>query len=102
MATLYITEFNAIGGTSNFVTSAAQQTPVAEQTVAIGAAAQSSTLNANTTLVRLHCDAICSIQFGASPSGTVTTAKMRMAANQTEYFAVNISSGLKVGVISNS
>jgi hypothetical protein len=101
MATLYVTEFNAGGGVSNFPLSAAQQTPVAEQTVNIGgASAQSNAFNANTTLVRLHTDAICSIEFGANP--TSTALKARMAANQTEYFSIPPNSGWKVAVITNS
>jgi hypothetical protein len=101
MSILYITEFNATGGTSNFTFQAAQETPVAEQTVSIGGGSvQSSTLNNNTTLVRLHTDAICSVKFGANP--TALTTSMRLAANQTEYFSVNLSSGFKVAVISNT
>lgn len=101
MATLYVTEFNAIGlaGGGNLQVTAASQPPVAEQTVAIsGLSTQSNAFNANTLFVRLHTDSICSIEFGATPTATATTA--RMAANQTEYFAV--MPGQKVAVISNS
>lgn len=99
MAVLYITEFNAIGGGGNFPVGGAYQPPVAEQTVAIGGgSAQSAAFNTNTLFVRLHTDAICSIEFGVSPSATTTTA--RMAANQTEYF--NVVPGQKVAVITNS
>ena len=99
MATLYITEFNAIGGGSGFIVGAALQPPVAEQTVAIGGASvASSAFTANTLFVRLHTDAICSIEFGATPVATATTA--RMAANQTEYF--NVVAGQKVAVITNT
>ena len=47
--------------------------------------------------VRVHADAICSIKFGSAP--VATTANMRLAANQTEYFQV--SPGDKVSVITN-
>ena len=99
MAVLYITEFNAIGGGGNFPVAGAYQPPVAEQVVAEGgSSAQSAAFNANTLFVRLHTDAICSIEFGANPTATLTTA--RMAANQTEYF--NVVPGHKVAVIANS
>lgn len=99
MATLYITEFNAQGNTGGFSAACAYQPPVAEQTVSIGGAStQSNAFNTATLFVRLHTDSICSIEFGASPTASATTA--RMAANQTEYFAV--VPGQKVAVISNS
>lgn len=100
MTVLYISEFASIGGTGNFVVSGAQQKPIAEQTVAIGANTQSSAFNANTTLIRLNCDAVCSVEFGTNP--TATTSKMRMAANQTEYFTIPPNSGWKLAVISNT
>ncbi|HWU70677.1 MAG TPA: hypothetical protein VN017_04915, partial [Pseudoxanthomonas sp.] len=74
---------------------------VAEQTVAIGASsAVSSAFNASTAIVRLHTDAICSVEFGAAPTAAATN--MRLAAGQTEYFAVVPGSGFKVAVITNS
>ena len=101
MATLYVAEFVTIGGTGNFPVAGAQVAPVAEQTVSIGGTSvQSSTFNANTTFVRIHTDAICSIAFGTNP--TATTAKMRMAANQTEYFSVPPGASYKVATITNT
>lgn len=101
MATLYIAEFTAIGGTGNFPIAGAQQPPGAEQTVAIGGASlQSNALNAKTTLIRVHTDAICSIKVGTNPTATVTAA--RMAANQTEYFSIPEGAAYKVAVISNT
>jgi len=97
---LYVTEFNAGGGVSNFPLSAAQQTPVAEQQVNYAAGStQSNTFNINTTLVRIHTDSICSIEFGTNPTATIT--KARMAANQTEYFSIPPNSGWKVAAIIN-
>lgn len=102
MAVLYVAEFNAGGGTSNFPLSAAQQTPTAEQVVGISASsAQTTNAFANTTtLVRLNTDSICSIKFGTNPTATANNA--RMAANQTEYFSIPPNSGWKVAVITNS
>ncbi len=106
MATLYITEFARYGrdlaGKGGPV---AEQSPLAEQTVAIGGASvASAALNAKTRLVRLHTDAICSVAFGTAPTAAATNA--RMAANTTEYYMVDASqqalTPLKVAVITNT
>jgi hypothetical protein len=100
MATLYITEFR--GGTKDrngFSLPVARLPAVAEQTVAIGGtSAQSSAFNADTELIRVHTDAICSILVGSNPTATAT--KMRLAAGQTEYFLV--VRGSKIAVITNT
>lgn len=104
MAVLYITEYASTGLVTGSHVPVAQEPPLAEQTVAIGVAAQSAALNVNTGLVRLHTDAICSILFGANPTAAVTNR--RMAANTTEYVAIDRQRGtdslLKVGVITNT
>lgn len=102
MATLYVTEFTHAGRAyDNTEIPVVRQTPVAEQTVAIGGtSAQSSAVNSQTAIVRLHTDAICSVVFGTNP--TATAAKMRMAANQTEYFVIPVGASYKVAVITNS
>ncbi len=102
MAVLYITEYAGLapsppGGTSQVPL----EPPVAEQTVAIAAgSAASSAFNAKTRLVRLHTDAICSVEFGTAPTASATTA--RMAQNQTEYHGVPLGASFKVAVITNS
>ena len=107
MATLYITEFKGAAqqlgertwGAGPGVVSFAAQPPQAEQTVAIGGTSTpSAAFSANTYLVRVSTDAICSVLFGASP--TATAASARMAAGQTEYFGV--VPGMKLAVISNT
>ena len=104
MATLYITEFACQGrDLAGYINQngGAQQPPLAEQTVAIGASsAASAAFNAKTTIVRVHADSICSISFGAAPTAAATNA--RMAAGQTEYFCVPANSGLKIAVITNT
>jgi hypothetical protein len=74
--------------------------PVAEQTVAIGGASAACTnaFGTYTRLIRVHVDAICHIAIGAAP--TATTSKKRMAAGQTEYFAVN--GGWKIACITGT
>ena len=102
MAVLYITEFANLTPTPNGVAAIAAQPPLAESTLAIGTVVSGPAIGFNpaTGVVRLHCDAICSVEFGASPTATATTA--RMAANQTEYFGVPKGAGWKVSVITNS
>lgn len=99
MATLYITEFARLYSNPNGVCQTAYQPPTtADQTVSIGGSStQSNAFNAATNIVRLHADSICSVEFGSNPTASTTCA--RMAANQTEYYAV--VPGQKVAVISN-
>ena len=100
MATLYISEYSA----SSFFLSGkelqvVQEPPTAEQTVAIaGASAQSSAFGSATRIIRVHTDAICSVLVGSNP--TATTAKKRLPADHTEYFAVQ--PGDKIAVITNT
>lgn len=102
MATLYITEFSALGTSHRGdTTQIAKQPPNAEQTITVGGSTTNSGVFAtNTSIVRCHADTVCSVVFGASP--TATAAKMRMAQNQTEYFAVPMNASYKVAVITNA
>jgi len=95
MATLYIAEF---GGVTSGRPPMASAPPLVEQTVTIGTEESASAFSANTTYIRLHADATCSIAFGTAP--TATTSTMRMVAGQTEYFVV--IPGHRVSVISNT
>jgi hypothetical protein len=102
MAVLYITELTQQGQDDRHLTMPMSlEPPIANQTVAIGGGSvQSSAFNAKTAYVRVHCDAICSIEFGTNPTATVTTR--RMAANATEYFSVPQNQSFKVAVIANT
>ena len=99
MADLYIAEYRTLGTSSRGTPQTPPNPPVAEQKLAIGAGSvQSSAFSDGTVLVRLHCDAVCSVAFGSNP--TATSSNMRLAANQTEFFAVE--PGAKVAVIENT
>ena len=102
MATLYIREYATQGlDTAGIRVAAGLEPPLADQTVAIGASSTASAaFQTGTKFVRLHCDAICSILFGTAPTALATSA--RMAANQTEFFAVPPGQSYKVAVITNS
>lgn len=99
MATLYIAELPNLGTVGIQPAEVAPLPPVTEQTVAIsGASNPSAAFNAKTEMIRVHTDSVCSIVVGAAP--VATTANMRMAAGQTEYFAV--AGGNKIAVIANT
>lgn len=106
MATLYISEYAAIGGVAGTAAQVPQEPCLTQQTILItGTSAPSINFSANTRFVRLHTDAICSIDFGlGSASATnpalATLVTARMAANQTEYFGV--TPGGNVAVIANT
>lgn len=106
MATLYVREYAGIGVTPNvsaigpgfLATQAPYEPAAADQIVSIsGSSTQSTVFGQNTTMVRIHTDAICSIVFGSNP--TATSSSARLAANQTEYF--HVVPGHKVAVITN-
>jgi hypothetical protein len=86
MTVLYITEYLDIDGARQIP----REPALASQTVAIGSSSTTSNpFNSQTTVVRLHTDAICSVLIG--PVGTAasplmaSTANGRMAAGQTEF-----------------
>lgn len=101
MPNLYITEFAQEGiDALGRVMPVAAALPVAEQKVVFSTSVQSATLSANTTLVRLHSDGVCSVAFGTNP--TATTSNMRLGIGQTEYFAVQANSGLRIAAVNNT
>src|SRR5262245_26131648 len=108
MAVMYIQEYERMVITASGRAAMPIEPAIASQTVAIGAAAQSAILNVRTKFVRLHCDAICSFRVGTNPQASVAVTDPRMAANQTEYFAIEPPAGgaaahtLRIGVIANT
>lgn len=102
MAKVYITEFaTQCRDASGRNLGIAMEPMVATQVVAIGGTtAQSAAVNALTTFVRIHTDAICSIELGTDPAATANTR--RMAAGSTEYFGVPLGKAYKVAVITNT
>ena len=97
-STCFVTEFRTQTPAAYPV---AVQTPLAEQTVAAsGTSASSSAFQPQTTLVRIVCDVAVSIEFGATPTASATTAFL--PANTIEYYAVPAGLSLKVAVITNT
>lgn len=102
MAVLYIAEYSRLISAPNSVPQVPdEESLLAEQTLAIGAGSvPSAPFNALTRIVRLHCDAVCSVKFGIAPTAAATN--QRMAANQTEYKGVPEGRAFKVAVITNT
>ena len=100
MAVLYISEYSfQRADYRGSIIPVGAEPAVTTQTVAIGGGSvASAAFQATTNFIRLHTDAICSVEFGTAP--TATTASARMAAGQTEFFGV--MPGNKVAVISNT
>ena len=101
MSTIYISEYVTIGvpGPEGSGFQAPKEPAIAEQKVSIsGSPTASAAFQPTTRMVRIATDATCSILFGPSP--IANTGAKRLAANQTEYFAVN--AGDKVSVILNA
>ena len=104
MATLYVTEYGTIAGLPATANGQVPlEPPLADYTVPIGAAQASPAFQPLTRMVRLHCDAVCSVLFGPSVNNpTATTSNQRMAANQTEYHGVPEGRAFVVSVIANT
>ncbi len=101
MAKLYITEFSDFARLQNAGAQpwGALQSMIGDQTpISFSTSTQSVAFNAATRFIRVHTDAICSIAYGSNP--TATTGNMRLAAGQTEYFAVK--GGDMLAVVSNT
>lgn len=103
MAALYIEEFAATGRPSvedGFLAAALASSlnPSTSQPVLAisGSPVQSNLFGFNTILIRVNCDSICSIKIGAPGTTVASTGNMRLAANQTEYFAVRQGDVLSV------
>lgn len=99
--TLYIREYCALAPTTggNNLAMGAEPGNRDQQITSVSSTSlTSSSFLQNSYYIRLHTDAICSVNFGSTPTATTTNA--RLAANQTEYFAV--IPGQKVAVILNT
>lgn len=99
MATLYVSEYGGMSIGNIGPQPIAPEPAIVDQAFTFtGTSAQSSAFSSGTHMIRVHTDAICSILIGADP--TSTTAKKRLAANQTEYFGVK--PGHKIAAIVNT
>lgn len=103
MATLYITEFaRQARDAAGYVAQGTPEYPsTAEQTVAVGVgSASSATLQANTTILEIVSDVVCSVAVGVNPTASATNR--RIPANTPVQIGVPVNSGYKIAAISNS
>jgi hypothetical protein len=102
MARLYIAEYGTI--TALPATANGQvpfEPPIREQVLDFtGGVVSSQPFAQYTRMLRLHCDAICSLIIGFPPI-SATTSNGRWAANQTEFRGVPEGQGFVVSVIPN-
>lgn len=85
MGVLYITEYQKYSG-SGTPFQAPLEPEQASQKITYTTPVASAAFGKNTYLIRVHTDSICSVVVGTAP--VATTTNKRLAANQTEYFAV--------------
>jgi hypothetical protein len=102
MAALYIEEFQAVGQPQqqrDFIGTAlasGDYPSVTQTPIAIGGSSTpSQPFKLQTILIRVNCDAVCSIKVGGT-SPVATTNSMRLAKDQTEYFSVKQGDSLAV------
>jgi hypothetical protein len=100
MATLYVTEYGTIAGLPATANGQVPlEPPIADYTVSIPGT--SPPFQQFTRMVRLHCDAICSLLIGPAGATNATTSNGRFAQNQTEFRGVPEGRGFVVSVVAN-
>lgn len=100
MAYVFVTEYAGVARVGSAYPPVAKGPPLAEQRLAVGSETKSNAFHASTAIIRVHTDAICSVLIGTAP--TATTSSARMAADQTEYFAVPVGASYKISIIANT
>ena len=100
MATLYVTEYGTIAGLPATANGQVPlEPPLADYIVPIPGT--SPPFQSGTRMLRLHCDATCSLLIGPGGSTNATTSNGRWATNQTEYRGVPEGRGFVVSVVTN-
>ena len=101
MAKLYISEYATISALPNHSGQMPFEPPLTEQVLDFTSGpAVSNPFQPGTRMVRLNCDATCSLVIGPNPSATI--ANGRLAADRTEYRGVPEGAAFKVSVVSNT
>jgi hypothetical protein len=101
MAKLYIAEYGTIVGLPATANGQVPlEPPLIEQVIDFTSGpALSTPFQPGTRMVRLHCDAVCSLLIGANPNAG--TGNGRWAGNQTEFRGVPEGQGFRVSVVAN-
>lgn len=105
MSKLYIAEYARMCQAYNAGPQCPEEPPLVEQVVDFsGGVANSAPFNTLTSVLRLHCDAVCSILIGATvpTPPTATISNQRYAQNQTEFKGVKTGGQYQISVISNT
>jgi hypothetical protein len=99
---LYVTEYGTIAALPATANGQVPfEPPLREQVLDFtGGVISSAPFQQYTRMIRLHCDAICSLIVGFPPQ-TATTSNGRFAANQTEFRGVPEGQGFVVSVVTN-
>ena len=104
MAFLYITETSGVANVNNatFAQDAPAMPPLGEKVLAITTTSTASTtFSAQTKLILVSTDAICSLAFSTSSTTvSATTSAHRMPANTTRLYGV--TPGGTISVVSNT
>jgi hypothetical protein len=100
-AKLYVGEFESLNqnALSGVEAPMAHCPPLALQAIPFGTTvAFSAPFSSRTRVIRLHTDTVCAVYIGGLYAGVTAglNGAMRMAANQTEYFAVKPGDTLAV------
>lgn len=101
MAKLYVTEYIEVAPFGGVAVAVPREPEVTTQVVTFSTSTQSSAFSGKTRIVRIHTDAICCIAFGTNPTAVITTHR-RLAANQTEYFAVPAGQSYMVAAVTTT
>ena len=103
MSILYVEEYSQIGYNKRRqqVLSPLEPAQASQAITYTTSSVQSAAFQKDTCFVRVHTDSDCHIEFGTNPTAVNQTTK-RMAADQTEFFAVPQGEAYKVAVIQSS
>jgi hypothetical protein len=99
---LYLSEFGSLFGDASSGAPFPRCPSLADQVIPFGGiSAASLPFTPSTRVVRVHTDSICAVKVGgAQPVAVAKPGTARMAAGQTEYFAV--TPGDKAAVITST
>ena len=92
MALLYIRSYSGMGrDLMGQVIQTGLEPCLDDRTLLISGAAATTTaaLNSSAKFVRISTDSIVSVKFGTASTVVATTTNARMAANSTEFFALD-------------
>ena len=95
----YVTEFRDLALVPTDGAQIAVEPRLADQKITLGAATASAAFNNNSRIIRVHCTAGCSVNFGTAP--VATTSMLRIPSGGVEYFGVPAASSYKLSVVSN-